>query len=257
MSLTDMTSRDLRTPFNVQFVGLGAFSEVLTDPEFHRALLNTGIIVIFGVPAILIIALLLAVVLNRGIRYGKAFFRTVYYIPVVTSVVAIAVVWKLLFADEGVFNLFIGLFGLEGRAWLADTTWALPVIILLIVWRSFGLIMVIFLAGLQAVPEEIHEAARVDGAGSWRRLVSITLPMMTPTILLGAVLTTVNVVQVFEEPFVITQGGPLDSTLTAAMYIYNEFGFGNYSIAAAASYILFAIIGLLSVLQFRLLRSRT
>lgn len=257
MSLTDMTSRDLRTPFNVDFLGLDNFATVLTDPDFFLALRNTGIVVVVAVPAILVIALLLAVALNRGIRRGKAFFRTVYYVPVVTSIVAIAVVWKFLFADEGTVNAALALFGAHGPAWLADPFWALPTIILLVIWRCFGLVMVIFLAGLQAIPEDVHEAARVDGAGSWRRLVSITVPMLTPTMLLAAVLMTVAVVQVFEEPFVITQGGPLNSTMTTAMYIYDQFGFGKYSTAAAASYILFAIIGLLSLIQFRLLRSKT
>lgn len=257
MSVTDMTSRDLRTPFNVGFVGLDNFVRVLTDGDFWRSLGNTGLIVIVAVPAILAIALLLAVALNRGIRWGKAFFRTVYYVPVVTSIVAIAVVWKFLFADNGTVNALLANFGIDGPAWLADPFWALPTVILLVIWRCFGLVMVLFLAGLQAIPDDVHEAARVDGAGSWRRLFSITVPMLIPTVLLAAVLMTVAVVQVFEEPFVMTQGGPLDSTLTTAMYIYDEFGFGRYSTASAASYILFAIIGLLSLIQFRLLRSRT
>ncbi|ADJ48974.1 sugar ABC transporter permease [Amycolatopsis mediterranei S699] len=257
MSLTDMTSRDLRAPFDVNFVGLENFATVLTDPDFFRALLNTAIVVVVAVPAILVIALLLAVAVNNGIRRGKAFFRTVYYIPVVTSIVAIAVVWKFLFADEGTVNAALGLFGADGPAWLADPFWALPTIILLVIWRCFGLVMVIFLAGLQGIPEGIYEAARVDGAGAWRRLVSITVPMLLPTVLLSAVLMTVAVVQVFEEPFVITQGGPLNSTTTMAIYIYDQFGFGKYSTASAASYILFAIIALLSLIQFRLLRSKT
>lgn len=257
MSVTDMTSRDLRTPFNVGFVGLENFANVLTDGDFWRSLGNTAVIVMVAVPAILVIALLLAVALNRGIRWGKAFFRTVYYVPVVTSIVAIAVVWKFLFADNGTVNAVLATFGIDGPAWLADPFWALPTVILLVIWRCFGLVMVLFLAGLQAIPDDVHEAARVDGAGSWRRLLSITIPMLIPTVLLAAVLMTVAVVQVFEEPFVMTQGGPLDSTLTTAMYIYDEFGFGRYSTASAASYILFAIIGLLSLIQFRLLRSRT
>ncbi|SCL29262.1 carbohydrate ABC transporter membrane protein 1, CUT1 family [Micromonospora pallida] len=252
-----MTSRDLRTPFNVEFVGLTNFVDVLTDPDFLQSLLTTAVVVVVSVPLILVIALLLAVALNRGIRWGKAFFRTVYYVPVVTGIVAIAVVWKFLFADEGTVNAALAAFGIDGPAWLADPFWALPTIILLVVWRCFGLVMVLFLAGLQSIPEELHEAARVDGASSWRRLVSITVPMLVPIVLLAAVLMTVAVVQVFEEPFVITQGGPLDSTRTTAMYIYDEFGFGKYSTAAAASYILFAIISLLSLIQFRLLRSRT
>ncbi|WP_278235824.1 sugar ABC transporter permease [Isoptericola sp. AK164] len=257
MSLTDMTSRDLRTPFNVELVGLDNFAAVLSDPVFWRSLGNTGVVVLVAVPAVLVIALFLAVALNRGIRRGKGFFRTVYYVPVVTSIVAIAVVWKFLFADNGTVNAMLATIGIDGPAWLADTFWALPTIILLVIWRLFGLVMVLFLAGLQAIPQDVHEAARVDGAGSWRRLVSITVPMLVPTILLASVLMTVFIVQVFEEPFVITQGGPLNSTQSAVMYIYDEFGFGQYGTAAAASYILFLVIGLLSLIQFRVLRSRT
>lgn len=257
MSVTDMTNRDLRTPFNVGFIGLENFATVLSNPIFLRSILNTGAIVMIGVPATIAIGLLLAVALNSGIRRAKPLFRTAYYVPVVTSVVAIAVVWKFLFADQGVVNALLAGVGIDGPAWIADTFWALPTVILLIVWRNFGLIMVLFLAGLQAIPQDIYEAARVDGASAVRRLFSITIPLLMPTMLLAVILLTVSFLETFEEPFVMTEGGPLNSTTTMAMGVYQFFGYGAYGQAAAASYVLFAIIGILSLIQFRVLRTRT
>ncbi|WP_249138448.1 carbohydrate ABC transporter permease [Phycicoccus avicenniae] len=257
MSFTNMTSRDLRDPFYVDFVGLENFARVLGDPDFRRAMLVTAAIAVVAVPVTIVVALLIAVALNRGIRRFKTFFRTAFYVPVVTSIVAIAVVWTLLFDRNGVVNGLLDTVGIDGPDWLGDTTWALPTVTLLVIWRLFGLIMVLFLAGLQAIPDDLYEAAEIDGAGTWRRLFSITVPLMVPSILLATVLLTVAIIQVFEEPYVITQGGPLGSTTSAAMYIFNEFGYGRYAAASAASYLLFAFIAFLSFLQFRLLRSRT
>jgi multiple sugar transport system permease protein len=157
---------------------------------------------------------------------------------------------------DGLINTALGWFGIDGPAWLTDTTWALPALILMAVWRNVGTLMVIFLAGLQAVPADVQEAAVMDGASPWRRLVSITLPLLRPTLLLGAVLISVGYLQFFEEAFVMTQGGPLDSTLSTAYYTFEQFGFGKYGQASAASYVLFLAIALMSLLQFRLLRSK-
>lgn len=189
MSFTDITSRDLRTPFNVNIVGFDNYVTLLTDPRFHKALLTTAIFVI------------------------------------------------------------------DGPDWLHDTRFALPALMIMTIWRNMGTLMIIFLAGLQAIPTELKEAAAVDGAGKWRTFTSITLPLMKPTILLGAVLISVAYLQFFEESFVMTQGGPLDSTLSAAYYVYQQFGFGRYGIASAASWVLFIIIAVVSVLQFRILGS--
>ena len=146
-------------------------------------------------------------------------------------------------------------FGIDGPDWLHDTRFALPALMIMTIWRNMGTLMIIFLAGLQAIPTELKEAAAVDGAGKWRTFTSITLPLMKPTILLGAVLISVAYLQFFEESFVMTQGGPLDSTLSAAYYVYQQFGFGRYGIASAASWVLFIIIAVVSVLQFRILGS--
>ncbi|WP_316313196.1 carbohydrate ABC transporter permease, partial [Clavibacter michiganensis] len=145
---------------------------------------------------------------------------------------------------------------ITGPNWLSDTTWALPSLVVMAVWRNVGTLMIIFLGGLQAVPEEVQEAAVMDGASPWRRLISVTLPLLRPTLLLGSVLISVGFLQFFEEAFVMTRGGPLDSTLSVAYYTYRQFGFGEYGLASAASYVLFLAIALLSLLQFRLLRSK-
>jgi multiple sugar transport system permease protein len=144
-------------------------------------------------------------------------------------------------------------FGIQGPDWLQSTTWALPSLILMAVWRNLGTLMVIFIAALQGVPKEHHEAAMVDGANAWQRFTNVTMPAMRPALLFGAVITGIGYLQFFEEPFVMTRGGPLDSTLSTAMYTYQQFGFGNYSYASAASYVLFIAIVLLCLIQFRLL----
>ena len=255
MSFTDITSRDLRTPFNVNIVGFDNYVTLLTDPRFHKALLTTAIFVIVGLPITIAIAMAFAVALNKGLKHLNAFFRAVFYAPVVASVVAVSVVWRYILQDDGLLNSLLAVFGIDGPDWLHDTRFALPALMIMTIWRNMGTLMIIFLAGLQAIPTELKEAASVDGAGKWRTFVSITLPLMKPTILLGAVLISVAYLQFFEESFVMTQGGPLDSTLSAAYYVYQQFGFGRYGIASAASWVLFIIIAVVSVLQFRILGS--
>ncbi len=255
MSFTDITSRDLRTPFNVNIVGFDNYVTLLTDPRFHKALLTTAIFVIVGLPITIAIAMAFAVALNKGLKHLNAFFRAVFYAPVVASVVAVSVVWRYILQDDGLLNSLLAVFGIDGPDWLHDTRFALPALMIMTIWRNMGTLMIIFLAGLQAIPTELKEAASVDGAGKWRTFTSITLPLMKPTILLGAVLISVAYLQFFEESFVMTQGGPLDSTLSSAYYVYQQFGFGRYGIASAASWVLFIIIALVSVLQFRILKS--
>ncbi|WP_199521137.1 carbohydrate ABC transporter permease [Jiangella anatolica] len=257
MGFTDMTSRDLRSPFAVNFVGTENFSGLLADPTFRRALLNTGVFVVVAIPLTMVCGLALAIALNSGIRRLKGVFRAAFFVPVVTSTVAVAVSWKFLFADRGVVNWAVGLVGIDGPNYLQDTAWAMPVIILLAVWRMTGLVMVLFLAGLQGIPSDLYEAARVDGAGTWRQIRSITVPLLVPTLLLAGVLLSVTFVQVFEEPFVLTQGGPLSSTTTASLFVYDLFGFGRYGEASAASYVLFLAIAVLALVQFRVFRRRT
>lgn len=257
MAVTDIRSRDLRDPFAVEFVGLDNFVAVFQDPMFRKAAANTAYFVLVGVPLTLAVSLAVAVLLNAGITRLKTFFRVGYYMPVVTSIVAVAVVWRfLLHPDQGLINEVLGWFGIEGPNWLASTTWAMPAMIAMATWRSIGTLIIIFLAGLQSVPTSLHEAAALDGAGAWQRFRYITVPSMRPTLLFGAVITGIGYVQFFEEPFVMTQGGPLNSTLSVAFHTYNQFGFGNYGYAAAMSYVLFVAVVLLTLVQFRFLGER-
>ena len=256
MSFTDLTTRDLRSPFSVNVVGLENYANLFADPRFIRSLLNTAAFVLVGVPATIVLALLVALALNNGINRFRTVFRVGYYAPVVTSIVAIAIVWKFILQPDGLLNGFLAFFGISGPNWLEDTTWALPSLILMAIWRNIGTLMVIFLAGLQGVPQEQLEAAMMDGAGPVKRFFNVVVPALRPTILFSAVITGIGFLQFFEEPFVMTRGGPLDSTLSAAMYTFNQFGFGNYSYASAASYVLFLGIVLLSLVQFRLLREK-
>jgi multiple sugar transport system permease protein len=256
MSFTDFRATDIRSPFSVDFVGLQQYIAVLSDPVFLKSLAVTGTFVIVGIPATMALALALALALNSGGGRIVSVLRVGFYAPVVTSIVAVAVVWRYILQPDGLLNAALALVGIQGPDWLNDTTWALPSLIGMAVWRNVGTLMVIFLAGLQSIPIDVKEAALMDGASSWRRLTSITLPLLRPTLLLGAVLISVGFLQFFEEAFVMTQGGPLNSTLSVAYYTFKQFGFGEYGTASAASYILFLAIALLSLLQFRLLRSR-
>lgn len=256
MSFTDIRSRDLPAPFAVGFVGLGQYASLLSNPDFLRSMLNTAYFVLVGIPLTMVVALVLAVALNSRLVRLRSVFRVGFYTPVITSIVAIAVVWRFILQPDGLLNVMLGWFGIEGPNWLQSTTWAMPAMILMAVWRNVGTLMIIFLAGLQNVPEEVLEAAEVDGAGAVRRFFSITVPILRPTLLLGAVLLSVGFLQFFEEPFVMTQGGPLNSTLSVSYFTFNQFGFGNYGTASAASYMLFIVIALVNLLQFRLFRSK-
>jgi len=258
MSFTDIKARDLRSPFAVGFVGLENYIQVFGDERFRKAAFNTAYFVVIGVPLTLGIALAAALALNKGITKFRTLFRVGYYTPVVTSIVAVAVVWRfLLREDVGLVNNILGWVGIQGPDWLGSTTWAMPSLIVMASWRNFGTAMIIFLAGLQSVPVMLHEAAAIDGANSWQRFRHITVPLLRPTILFVMVTTVIGYLQFFEEPFVMTKGGPLDSTISMSMFTYKQFGFGNYGFASATSYVLFVIIVCFSAVQFRFLRSNT
>ena len=174
------------------------------------------------------------------------------------SQVAIAVVWRILLGTEvGLVNAILAAFGVDGPGWLSDERYALWSIIAMAAWRNLGFLMVIFLAGLQTISQDLYEAAEVDGAGRWQRFRAITLPLMRPTLLFAAVITGIGYVQFLEEVYVMTQGGPLNSTLSLAYYAYSQFSFGNYGYTAAIAFILFIAIALLTTVQFRLLRPAT
>lgn len=257
-SFTDLRVTDIRNPFAVDFVGFENYVSVLGDARFQRAAVNTAIYVVVGVTLTMGFGLLIAIGLNQAVVRFRTLFRVGYYLPYVTSIAAIAVVWRLLLAEEtGLVNAALSIVGIDGPGWLTDTRTALGSLIAMAAWRGTGFLMVIFLAGLQAIPAELYEAAEVDGAGRWQRFRSITLPLLRPTLLLAAVIASIGWLQFFEEPFVMTQGGPLNSTLSVAYHTWNQFSFGNYGTTAAISYLLFLAIALLTFGQFRLFRPRT
>jgi multiple sugar transport system permease protein len=258
MSFTDTKAKDLRTPFDVAVIGLDNYTRALTDETFLRSARNTAYFVVVGMPLTLLLALAAAVALDRGITRFRSVYRLGFYTPVVTSIVAVAVVWQFLLQKEfGLINTVLGWVGIEGPNWLGDPKWSMPALIMMAAWRNFGTGMIIFLAGLQAVPWALHEAASIDGANAWQRFRLITIPMLRPTILFVSVTTMIGYLQFFEEPFVMTNGGPLDSTISMSMYTYKQFGFGNYGFAASMSYIIFAVVAIVTAIQFRLLRENT
>ena len=256
MSFTDFRRADIRSPFAVEFLGLSNYVDLVQDPLFRKVTLNTLLYLVLGVPLTMAVALAAAVGINRLHRF-KGLFRVGFYLPVVTSIVAVSVVWKYLYRHHGgLFNTVLGWVGIGEVNWLDNTALALPSLVVMAAWRNFGTLMVIFLAGLQTIPREVAEAAEVDGAGGWAHFRHITLPMLRPTLLFGAVITGIGYLQFFEEAFVMTRGGPLDSTRSVTYFTYDQFRFGNFGYAAAASYLLFLAIVVLTFLQFRWLGER-
>jgi ABC-type sugar transport system permease subunit len=259
LSFTSFGLRDLANPIGATFVGLKNYIDLLGDAKFWTSLFNTFYFVVVGVPVTLALGLLIANALNRGVTRFRTAFRVGYYLPVITSIVAIAVVWRfLLNPDVGLVNMLLGAVGINGPAWLADPVLAMPSIIAMAVWRNLGFAMVVFLAGLQAIPASLYEAASIDGAGRWQAFRFVTIPMLRPTILFMTVITTIGYLQLFEEPFVMTKGGPLDKTLSVTMYMYQQgFTFFHQGYASALAYILFIIVATIAFLQFKFLRSDT
>jgi multiple sugar transport system permease protein len=259
LSLTDFGLRDLRNPLGTNFVGLANYMELLGDVTFRTALANTAYFVVVGVPLTLAVGLAVALALDRGIRRFRTVYRVGFYLPVVTSIVAIAVVWRfVLNPDYGLLNMALGALGIHGPDWLASPILAMPSLIVMAAWRNLGFAMVLFLAGLQTIPVQLYEAASIDGAGRWAAFKSVTLPLLRPTLLFAVVITSFGYVQVFEEPFVLTDGGPLVRTLSISMFMYQEgFEFFHQGYAAAIAWVLFLLVAVVAVVQFRLLRSQT
>ena len=259
LSFTSFGLRDLANPIGTNVVGIQNYADLLGDPKFWKSLGNTIYFVVVGVPLTLAIGLVIASALSRGITRFRTAFRVGYYLPVITSIVAIAVVWRfLLNPDVGLINILIGNLGINGPDWLANPTLAMPSIIAMAVWRNLGFAMVVFIAGMQAIPVMLYEAAAIDGAGRWQAFRYVTLPMLRPTILFMLVITTIGYLQLFEEPFVMTEGGPIDATLSVTMYMYQQgFAFFHQGYASAIAYVLFVIVAIVAFLQFRFLRSET
>lgn len=259
MSLTDFGLGAVSDPGSAQFVGVDNYKALASDPKFVSSTINTGYFVVVGVPFTLALGLLAAVGLNSPVARFRTFFRVGFYTPVVTSIVAVAVVWRfLLDPDHGLVNALLQQIGVAGPNWLGTPSLAMPSIIAMAVWRNLGAVMVIFLAGLQGIPEDLYEAGRIDGTSKWSEFRRITLPLLRPTLMFAAVITSIGYLNVFEEPFVMTGGGPVDRTLTVSLYMYRQgFNFFHLGYASAMAYVLFMVILGITVLQLRLFRSST
>ena len=256
VSLTDFDLYALADIRNLRFVGLDNYWRLLHTPDFWRALTNTAYFVVVGVPLSLAASLATALLVNSRLAYLAGLFRTALFAPVVTTLVAVAVVWRyLLHTRYGLINYALAHLGIHPIDWLGDPHWALPAIILFAVWKNFGYNMVIFLAALQSIPADLYEAARLDGASLWQEFGRITLPMLRPTLLLVSILTMAGYFQLFAEPYVMTQGGPLQSTVSVLYFMYEEgFKWWNLGSASAVAFLLFLIILAVTALQLRLAR---
>jgi multiple sugar transport system permease protein len=235
-----------------KLAGLDNYVALLSDDRFIKALRNTFFYTIVSVPLGMAIALGLALALNQRIR-GIAFIRTAYFLPVVTSTIAVALVWQWIYStDSGLLNQVLGLVGIAPQKWLSDPTLAMPSIIAMSIWQGLGVDVIIFLAGLQAIPSELLDAASVDGAGRWARLRWVTLPLLTPAIFFTGVLSLISAFQVFDQIFVLIKPRPTDATITVVYFIYeNGFKFFKMGYASAASWILFLIVAFFSTIYFR------
>jgi len=233
-----------------KFIGLGNFERMLNDPLVGKSLVNTAYYTFLGVPLQLLVAFSLAVMLNQQIR-GLGIYRTVYYLPSITPAVAFAVVWlQILNPEFGVLNQVLSWFGLGPVNWLFNPAWSKPALIIMSLWLT-GFQMIIFLAGLQSVPKELQEAAEIDGANTWRRFVTVTIPIISPIILFNMIIGIIGSFQVFTAVFIMTEGGPQDSTLFMVLYLYqNAFEHFRMGYAASLAWVLFLIILIFTAIQF-------
>lgn len=233
------------------FVGLDNYRKLLVDTDFKTALWNTAYYAGVTVPLTILISLGLALLLNQGL-IGTATYRAIYFLPVITSSVAISVVWKWIYnPDYGLLNIALYSLGLPCPDWLGSTTWAMPAIIIMSIWRGLGSNIVIFLAGLQGVPRSLYEAATIDGASRYQLFRHITLPLISPTTFFVLVMSVISSFQVFDQVMVMTQGGPGNATLVVVYHIYRE-AFRNFRMgyASAAAYVLFLLILILTLFQW-------
>jgi multiple sugar transport system permease protein len=258
LSFTDFDIYALGRLDRLRFIGLENYRRLLNDPMFWTALKNTLYFVIVGGPLSVLVSLSAALLVNHRLTRFQGWFRTLLFLPVVTTLVAVAVVWRYLYHPRhGFINYVLGWVGLPPIDWLGDTDWAMPAIILMAVWKNFGFNMVVFIAGLQSIPRRLYEAAEIDGADGWAQFRYITLPMLAPTFLFVTVITLIGSFQLFAEPYVMTQGGPADSTLSVALLMFQEgFRWWNLGYAAAVAFVLFLIILAGTLLQARLRRGR-
>jgi multiple sugar transport system permease protein len=254
LSFTDFDIYSIGDPASTRFVGLKNYTELLANPLFWTALKNTMYFVLVGGPLSVVTSLAAAILVNSKLVKFRPFFRGAFFAPWVTTMVAVALVWRYLYHPQyGPINAFLGVFGIGPIDWLGSTTWAMPAIILLSVWKNFGYNMLIFLAGLQSIPEELYEAAQLDGASGWQRFRHVTIPMLGPTFVFVGVVTMIAAFQIFSEPYVMTQGGPLKSTTTLVLFMYEEgFRWWRLGISAAIAVVLFLLTLAGTLIQLRL-----
>lgn len=259
VSLTNLDIGGLADPSQVRFIGLANYRAMLNDPGFWEALRNTFLFVGLGVPTLVIGSLAIAIALNYSQSWFFRSLRAFYFVPAITAIVAISLIWGNIYNSQfGLLNWLLSLIGKGPVEWLSDPTTAKFSVALVAIWRGSGLDTIIFLAALQAIPAEYYEAAAIDGAGEWRKIFRITLPLMRFAIFFVTVTTLIGWMQFFDEPYVLTQGGPVHATTSMSLYIYqqgfrdNEFGF-----ASAASIVLFAIIAIVTAVQLRTRREES
>jgi multiple sugar transport system permease protein len=256
LSFTDFDIYGVADAGNVRFIGLDNYRHLIANPLFWSALRNTTLFVAVGAPLSIAVSLAAALLLDARLVRARGAFRTALFAPVVTTVVAVAVIWRYIFdARYGFLNYVLGWFGIDAIDWLGDPRWSMPAIIVFAVWKNFGYNMIIFVAGLQSIPVDLYEAARLDGAHRFQQFRHITLPALAPTTLLVTILTMVGYFQLFAEPYVMTRGGPAQST-TSVLYLMFEEGFKwwNLGYASAVAFVLFAIMLAGTVLQLAVAR---
>ena len=254
MSFTDFDIYALASLRNLRFVGLGNYAQLLQTPLFWQALGNTLFFVVVGVPLSIAASLAAALLLNSPLVRFKGLFRTALFAPVVTTLVAVAVVWRyLLHTRYGLVNQGLAQLGIGPIDWLGDPFWALPSLVILSVWKNFGYNMIILLAGLQAIPRDLYEAASLEGASTWQQFRHVTLPALSPMLMMVSILTMAGYFQIFAEPYVMTQGGPAQRTVTVLYFMYEE-GFKWWSLgsASAVAFVLFGFMFAITLLQLRL-----
>ncbi|MHB0858344.1 MAG: carbohydrate ABC transporter permease [Anaerolineae bacterium] len=247
LSLTDY---DILSKTN--FVWFENYARMAKDPLLLKSALNTLYVTALGVPTQMIVALGLAILLNAETR-AMSLFRTIYYLPAITPTVAAAILWRWILQSQwGLLNAALRTVGIQGPLWLGSPVWSKPAIVLMSAWAS-GSMMLIFLAGLKGIPDQLYEAAEIDGANWWQKFIKITIPMLTPTIFFLLVLSIIGHLRIFTEAFVLTQGGPLDSTLFYVYHLFNNaFVYFRMGYAASMAWVLFIVIMVLTLLQFKL-----
>ena len=258
LSLTDFDIYAVADLRNLRFVGLGNYASLFARPLFWQALGTTMWFVVFGVPATVIASLAAALLLNAKTLRWKPLWRLALFAPFVTTLVATAVVWRyLLHTRYGLINYALGSVGIAPVDWLGNPHAAIPAILIFVVWKTFGYNMIIFLTALQTTSADLYEAARIDGAGWWTQFRHVTLPAIGPTLLLVSILSIAGFFQIFAEPYVMTLGGPAQSTVTVLYFMFEEgFKWWNLGTASAVAVILFVLILFVTVIQLRLTRER-